>query len=93
MPRSQESPVGRILKAIRGMELEIAKVTVGLVHDELRERLQRSADAKKRAIKVVDPFVAQHITHGGKPQPKKSHKKKAAKKAAKPDPFTPALSE
>lgn len=50
MPRASVSPSGRILAFFRSADLPVARLVLDLARDAVREREQRSAEAKGRAV-------------------------------------------
>lgn len=76
MPRATQSAGSSVVDFFRKAPLELADFVMGLCKDALRERHQKSADAKERAQATIP-----HKTKGPKPKPAAAAKVKTAPKA------------
>lgn len=88
MPRSQQSPLGKVLEYFRTVNLATLPDAYGLVQDIVRQRQGRSQQAKKAAkapaptgttTAAASPASTEAVATPKakkKPGPKKSHKKK-----------------
>lgn len=74
MPRSETSAAGRILAFFRSTDLPQALLVFDLVKDTVRERQQRSAEAKARVAKPPVAAVPDAPVRR-KPGPKKGSKR------------------
>lgn len=87
MPKATQSAAGRIVNYFRGTKLEDASLVFDIVKDVMRERRQKSTDAKARA--VTPPTTANSAAD--KPKKVKAKGKKKAKKAPAPAPVSEPL--
>lgn len=85
MPRATQSAGSTVVDFFRKAPLELADFVMGLAKDALRERHQKSADAKARATESATPVKAKtaHKAKGPKPKPAAAAKVKTAKAKVK----------
>lgn len=76
MPRAQQSKASTIVNYFRTEDLGVAETVLGLAQDAVKERKQRSTDAKARAAKASVAAAVQPAA------PKPKAKKKARKRKA-----------
>lgn len=77
MPRAEQSKAAQIVNFFRTSQIDVAAMVLGLCQDAVRERKQKSADAKARATTGATAAAADA---GGK----KAGKKRAARKRKAP---------
>lgn len=75
MPRSPQSPIGRIVDFFRQAPLEVMNIASDLVRDVVADRNKKSRDAKERA----KPVKKSHKKKAAKPAPAAAPTPKAAK--------------
>lgn len=100
MPRSQDSPIARMLRFFKESSVEVAQIGLDLARDVVKERNGKASVAGQlRAAAVADglrpkvddpPHDPVQRTKGGTPQRRKPGRPPAAAKAAKPKPLTAA---
>lgn len=77
MPRAEQSKAAQIVNFFRTSQIDVAGMVLGLCQDAVRERKQRSADAKARAT-AGPPDTANATPKRGKGAKKRTRTRKPA---------------